>query len=98
MVQKSGQGVDLGNGLVISGIGQADDVALVSNSLHNLSNILNLALNYCTKYHIGLSPDKTKLLAVSKNAGQFVPYNPIRIGGENIGFSSEAEHVGILRS
>ena len=43
-VQKSKQGVDLGNGLVISGIGQADDVALLSNSIHNLNNILNLAL------------------------------------------------------
>ena len=96
-VQKSCQGVDLGKGLVISGIGQADDVALVSNSVHNLGNILNLALSYCTKYHIGLSSEKTKLLVVSKNGDQFVPYNPIRIAGENIGLSDEAEHVGILR-
>ena len=97
-VQKSKQGVDLGNGLVISGIGQADDVALLSNSIHNLNNILNLALNFCTKYHIGLCPDKTKLLKVSRGTEHFVPYNPIRIGGENIKFSDEAEHVGIIRS
>ena len=97
-VQKSSQGVNLGNGLVISGIGQADDVALVSNNIHSLFNILNLALNFCNKYHIKLSPDKTKLLALSRNTDQFVPYNPIKIDGEGIKFSDEAEHVGILRS
>ena len=29
---------------------------------------------------------------------RFVPYNPIRINGTEIGFSNQAEHVGILRS
>ena len=97
-VQKSSQGVHLGNDLVVSGIGQADDVALVSNSIHSLFKILNLALNFCNKFHINLSPDKTKLLALSRNTDQFVPYNPIKIDGESIEFSDEAEHVGVLRS
>ena len=32
LLQNSSQGVDLGNGLTVSGIGQADDIALVSNN------------------------------------------------------------------
>ena len=39
IVQQSGQGVDLGNGIVISGVGQADDVGLLSNDIHCLLNI-----------------------------------------------------------
>ena len=50
-VQNSAQGVDIGhnidigNNIIISGIGQADDVALVANNINNIYNILHLTLN-----------------------------------------------------
>ena len=49
-VQKSRQGVKLGNNLVVSGVGQADDVVLLSNNIYSLFNILNIALRYCRDY------------------------------------------------
>ena len=99
VVQQSCQGVDLGNGLVVSGVGQADDIALISSDIHNLFNILQLALNYCQKYCVSLCPDKTKLVVMtSKKEQKWIPYNPISFGGKDIGFSTKAEHVGVIRS
>ena len=91
-VQKSKQGVYLENGVVISEIGQTDDIALLLNRIYNLTKIFNLALSFCTKYH------KIKLLKVSTTTEHLVHCNPIRIVGENIEFSDEAEHVGIIQS
>ena len=44
--QNSKQGVNLGNNLVVSAVGQADDTGLVANDIYNLRNILHLALEY----------------------------------------------------
>ena len=46
-IQNSKQGVDLGNNLVVSGVGQADDVALLANCICMLLNILILSMEYC---------------------------------------------------
>ena len=99
VVQKSSQGVDLGQGLVVSGVGQADDIALISNNINNLFNILQLALNYCRRFCVSLCPDKTKLLVFAPKMEQkFIPFNPISIEGQQIVVSEAAEHVGVLRS
>ena len=66
-VQSSKQGIDMGNGLVISGVGQADDIALLSNDIYKLYNILLLTLNFCKKFSVELCPDKTKLLIISRD-------------------------------
>ena len=50
------------NGIVISAIGQADDTCLLSDCIHKLQLLLQLAVEYCTKYHVELVPEKTKLL------------------------------------
>ena len=98
-VQSLGQGVDIGNNVVVSAVGQADDIALLSNNIFKLFNILYLALQYCQKYQVDLCADKTKLLVMTKNNNQlFIPYNPISIGGKQINFSDMAEHVGVIRS
>lgn len=74
-IQNSKQGADLGNNLVVSGLGQADDVALLVNCIFMLLNILILSMEYCSIYNVKLCPDKTKLLLIASNADQqFVPY------------------------
>ena len=76
IIQQSAQGVDIGDGLTVTAVGQADDVAIVSNNIHSLKNALNLALNYCQRFHVELCPDKTKLLVLSRDPEEtFVPYN-----------------------
>ena len=98
-VQKSRQGVDMGNNLVISGVGQADDVLLLSNNIHNLANILHLTMKYCQNYHVELCADKTKLLHFpSSKINADVPYNPIKINKQQICLSDKAENVGVIRS
>ena len=97
LLQASKQGVSLGNKLTISAIGQADDVAVSSNNIYMLYNLLVLALDYCKRYNVELCADKTKLLLYADKTVS-VPLNPILINGEAVDFSHEAEHVGIVRS
>ena len=100
--QKSGLGIPLGP-LSISAIGQADDTALVSNNIKNLYFLLHLTNNFCKKYLVNLSSDKTKLQVYhTKNMKEAVDYskvtNPITVNGKKIGFDEQAEHVGLIRS
>ena len=97
IMQASKQGVFLGNKLTISGIGQADDVVAASNNIYMLYNLLVLALDYCRKYNVQLCADKTKLLVYADKTFM-VPLNPIIMNNEQVPFSEEAEHVGIIRS
>ena len=98
-LQDSEQGVDMGNGLVVSGVGQADDIALMSNDIFNLNNLLYLALNYCKNFNIELCSDKTKLIMLKRHWDQnILAFNPIRVNGKQISLSDRAEHVGIIRS
>ena len=103
--QDSLLGFDIGGAeeLVVSGIGQADDVLLLSNDIFALLNLLHFTLQYCERNHVTLRADKTKLQVFSnKNSEMDAFYaravSPISIDGETINFSDEAEHVGITRS
>ena len=58
--QETDFGVTTGD-VHVASIGQADDCVLVSSDLHKLKFLLHLTLEYCEKYHIELSPGKTKL-------------------------------------
>ena len=91
--------MNLGENLVISSIGLADDTVFAANLLTCLWNILYLGMIYCRKYGVTLCPTKTKLLRVSNvDKVDMETFNPIEIDGKEIQFSSVAEHVGILRS
>ena len=103
---KTAQQSDLGVSVmdfIISCITLADDGVLVSNSIYYLQNLLFLTTQYCSKYKVELVPDKTKLLAFCNNENdELVKYakdiSPISLYGQKIGFSEQAEHLGILRS
>ena len=100
--QESGLGITL-HDLDVASIGQADDCVLVADNISSYKSILSLTIDYCTKYHVMLAPEKTKLLAFaaprhktivefSKLTSKFV------IKDREIKFSDTAEHVGIVRS
>ena len=77
--------------LVVSAIGQADDVALVSNDIFSLQCLLHLSLQYCKQHHVQLRADKTKLQVFSNKNCELQAYlarasNPIKIDGEVIEF------------
>ena len=61
VTQLSQLGVNLGP-THIGSIGQADDIALVSNCPYKLQGLLNLAMEYAEAHHVEMVPDKTKLL------------------------------------
>ena len=101
--QESELGVKISDDIIISGIGQADDTLLVSNSIQNLMYLLHLTKIFCSKYQVQLCPEKTKLLAYYSKGMEFaVDYakaiNPLEINNEQIEFVESAEHVGMLRS
>ena len=100
--QESELGVRLGD-LIISGIGQADDTALLSNNIHKLLNLLMLSEAFCKRFHVKLCAEKTKLLVfATKKMKLAVDYaketNPVNIDGVKINFVESAEHVGMMRS
>ena len=100
--QNSQLGVDIGSS-TISGIGQADDVILAANDIHNLQLLAQLTESYCARYRVKLVPSKTKLLPIFNKNHQFlVDYaelvNPVTIHDVPVEFVGDAEHVGVLRS
>ena len=50
--QQSKLGVHMGNSLVVSAVGQADDSVLISNDINKLQHILKLVLEYCNKINV----------------------------------------------
>ena len=87
--QESNLGVPLGGDLVISAIGQADDIALVSNDIFHLQSLLDLSLDYCQRHHVHLSPGKTKLQAYFNSSILNQVYydkivSPINIDGKKV--------------
>ena len=102
VTQQSGLGLQLGD-VHVASVGQADDVALLSDDIHKLQCILQLAMDYANEYHIEMVPEKTKLLCYTPRGRDLDTYywkvvSPIAMDGTKISFSDEAEHVGILRS
>ena len=100
--QNSALGAILGD-IIISAIGQADDVVLLSNNIFSLKNLLYLNLKYCDKYMVQLVPDKTKLqVFLPKDLYFLIDYftssSPLEISSQRITFSPSAEHVGVIRS
>ena len=110
--QQSELGVDIGlvvadNGhlqhLVLSGVGQADDVGHLSNSLRDLKALLYLSQLYCEKYQVKLEAAKTKLLVyTTKETEMMAKVNlavtPIIVDDAEISPSAQAAHVGVVRS
>ena len=101
--QDSQQDISKGDSVVVSAIAQADDVILCANDIHSLHLLLTLTEQYCDKYRVKLVPDKTKLLGYATPRkkhllDQAVLVNPLTIDGHPIPFSSELEHVGVVRN
>ena len=102
LTQSSMLGLNMGS-VHVASIGQADDVCLLSDSIHKLQCILNLAMSYAEEYHVEMVPEKTKLMCFTPRGQELQTYywkvsTPISMAGHYVDFSSEAEHVGILRT
>ena len=102
LTQNSMLGLKMGE-VHCASVGQADDVALLSDDPHRLQCILHLAMEYALEYHVEMVPEKTKLLCYTPRGQDIETYylkitSPISMLGHKVGFSEEAEHVGILRS
>ena len=102
ITEESHFGIAIGP-IIISSIGQADDVALLSDDIHALQGLLELSLHFWKKFHVQLSTEKTKLQVYSSRKLEDEAFfcqavHQIKIWDEAIKFVEEAEHVGILRS
>ena len=83
----------------------ADDIALTSNNIYSLHELLDLDLSedYFKNNYVSLSSEKTKLMAYSNSCTKYQVYydklvSPISIDKKKVEFTEEAEHVGIKRS
>ena len=102
LTQNSNLGLQMGE-VHVASVGQADDVALLSDDPHRLQCLLHLAMEYAAEYHVEMVPEKTKLLCYTPRGQKYQTYylkvaSPISMLGETVSFSEDAEHVGILRS
>ena len=99
--QDSKLGVTIGD-TEVAAVGQADDTALVTVDTNNLQLLLNLSVEYCDKYQVELSSNKTKLLmflppgSESHYTRYYKSVSPIHINGTTIPFTDTAEHVGVV--
>ena len=97
----SSLGLDMG-GVSLASIGVADDVALLSPSPHALQSLLNISQSLTSSKCMVNVPEKTKLLAYASKSDVSVAYwqdaAPLTMSGASLPLSSQAEHVGILRS
>ena len=87
----------------ISCITLADDAVLISNDITDLYNLLFITIQYCNKYQVQLVPDKTRLLVFYKDQNShIVKYSKlisnISLYGQEIPFSTTAEHLGVVRT
>ena len=97
--QESELGVDMGDHLVLSAVGQADDTVLMSHDIIKLNLLLHLAKIYCDKFNVQLSQSKTKLLLIPPPQIQTcVSFNPIKIDDKEVQFVDQADHVGMVRA
>ena len=70
--------------LIISGIGQADNTAILSDNIHKLLNLLMLSESFYNRFHLKLCAEKTKVLVfATKKMKLAVDYaketNPVNI-------------------
>ena len=89
--------------LVLSAIGQADDVGLLSTDLRKLKALLHLTKLFCDKYQVKLVGSKTKLLVFTTKTTDMqarleMAVTSIDVDGHNIVPSLQAPHVGVIRS
>ena len=115
VAQLSELGVDLGLAVqageggnelisqVMSAVGQADDVGLLSSSLRNLTILLHLIEMYCEKYQVKLVGSKTKLLsfntkATADQAAVDLATTTITVAKQDVQPSDQATHVGVVRA
>ena len=100
--QETDLGVFLGD-VHVAAIGQADDTVLVSDEIYKLKFLLNLTLQYCDKYHVELSADKTKLqlyvpTGYSLDSACLKASSSLSINDVEVKYVDTTEHVGIVRS
>ena len=100
--QASTLGIDIGSS-VISAVGQADDVMLLSNDLYSLQLLVKLTEEYCKKYRVKLEAKKTKLLVYSNKSSELLAKlstcsTEIFVNNAPVKFTTEAEHVGVVRN
>ena len=100
--QDSMFGVKMGS-MTVSCVGQADDSVLLSHDIHQLGHLLHLTAQYCSKYKVEMTPEKTKLQVFAPASLQTeVSYsksiNYLSISGVPLHFSDITEHVGVIRS
>ena len=96
LTQASLLGLNMG-AIHVASIGQADDVALISDDIHKLQGILHLAMTYAEEYHVEMVPEKTKLLCFTPKGKRLESYycvaNPIAMSGFGVEFVTEAERA-----
>ena len=97
--QLSGFGVEIGP-VVVSSIGQADDVVLLSNCPYTLQGLIDLTEYYCSKYNVILTPEKTNLqvyLSKNVNSPDFSSksLSSLKIAWEPLKFTEEAERFSL---
>ena len=94
-------GLNMG-GVSVGSIGVADDVALLSPNPHALQSLLNLSQSLTSSSCMVNVREKTKLLLYCPKGDNSAIFwqdvSPIIMDGAALPLSSEAEHVGVLRS
>ena len=94
--QDSKFGVRIGT-MTVSCVGQADDSVLLSHDIHQLGHLLHLTTQYCHKYKVEMTPEKTKLQVFAPPSLQLETsyskaVNYLSLNGVPLQFTDITEH------
>ena len=76
---------------------------MCSNNIDSLRLLVTLTEVYCRKFRVKLVSSKTKLLGYATPSKKHLVelakiVNPVTIHGQPVKFTTEVEHVGVLRN
>ena len=97
-ILNSGKGVNLDeNGLSVSILMYADDIALVSDNEDNLQFMINMVHSWCSKWKMSLNTDKSKIVHYRKKSLDQSNFM-FKYGNSNLSYCKEYKYLGCTLS
>ena len=83
------------NGKKVNCLMYADDIAILSTSMNGLQHCLDKLHNYCTRWHLNINTDKTKIVIFNKTGRRYDNMH-FKINDAQIEIVKEMKYLGIV--
>ena len=73
----------------------ADDILLLSASVHQLQNMLNICYSYCNDWDMKFNVKKSNVMVVGKNVNTILMPS-VQLGTEDLTWVKEIKYLGVV--